>query len=115
MPTDSCDDPVMTMTVLVVNERNFSEVLTEEMRAEYWRRVKRALTEIFGAASDLADAYRAKIEQAPVLGQMLAYRDEPLQIAADLAGGTVTGHEVSLYRDMFPHPIAARQPAMTLP
>ena len=98
-----------------VNERNFDSLVTSDMRREFWRRVKRALREIFGASPDLADVYRKKVEKAPVREQMLAYHGEPLHIAADLAGRDISDDDIDVYRTMFPHPIDAVQPVMTLP
>jgi hypothetical protein len=100
-----------------VNERNFSDVVTEGMRREFWARVKRTLRELYNVEPERADTYRRQVEDgASGLGQILVYHDEPLQIAADLAGVSLTADAMGRYGDWYPHPInAADQSVATLP
>jgi hypothetical protein len=98
-----------------VNERNFDAMITPAMRQEFWGRVKRSLHEIYGASPDLVDGYRDDVESSPPLGQMLAFHDEPVQIAADLAGRSVSPDDIKKYQSLFPDPIASEQPVATLP
>jgi hypothetical protein len=46
---------------------------------------------------------------------MLAFHDEPVQIAADLAGRSVSPDDIKKYQSLFPDPIASEQPVATLP
>lgn len=101
--------------MVVVTERNFDDVVTPSMRGEFWRRVERALVEIFGKSADLLDAYRLRSEGARGLGQILVFHDEPLQIAADLAGDVITDQHIDAYERMFPKIIPAEQPVSTGP
>jgi hypothetical protein len=99
----------------VVTERNFSDIVTPRMRQEYWHRVKRALVDVFGESADHVEAYQRQLEHATVLGQMLAFHDDPLQVAADLAGRAATMDDIANYRRLFPGPIVTDQPKSTLP
>jgi hypothetical protein len=70
----------------VVTERNFDQVYSREIRDAYWERVARSLERVFGRNPDMAEDYRRKIEHAAPAEQMLVYHQEPLEVAADLAG-----------------------------
>jgi hypothetical protein len=70
----------------VVTERNFSEMYPREIREAYWDNVRRSLVQIFGAPGSLADAYWTRIETAPASEQLMVYHQEPIDVAADLAG-----------------------------
>lgn len=70
----------------VVTERNFDEVYPRKVRDIFWEKVERTLVEIFGKARELAASHRADIETAPQPEQILVYHQEPIELAADLAG-----------------------------
>lgn len=99
----------------VVSDRNFEDVVTGSMRDEYWRRVARSLSDIFKSNPDTAADYRRLVDGQVGLSRILPYHDDPLQIAADLAGEDLTSEHVELYEKMFPDPIPFDQPVSTLP
>jgi hypothetical protein len=70
----------------VVTERNFDEVYPRRMRDIFWEKVERSLVEVFGKPRSLAAAHRSEVETAPVPEQILVYHQEPIELAADLAG-----------------------------
>src|SRR5687768_6055333 len=87
------------MPTNVVTERNFNRVFPRAQRQRFWTRVKRSLDEIFGVPRAAADKYRQEVEKAPVAEQLLVYHDEPLKVAADLAGiKKVTNRQLRKYR-----------------
>jgi hypothetical protein len=89
------------MPTNVVTERNFNKVFPAEQRQRFWTRVERSLDEIFGVPRAAADKYRQEIEKAPVAEQLLVYHDEPLKVAADLAGiKKVTERQQKRYREL---------------
>ncbi len=82
----------------VVTERNFAEVYPREIRDVYWDKVRRSLKEIFGKSPALADALRRDVETAPQAEQILLYHQEPIILAADLAGaGMITPEQQRQY------------------
>jgi hypothetical protein len=99
----------------VVSERNFNDLVTPGMRQEYWRRVKDVLTDVFGERGITVDRHREGVEQLVGLARLLAYREDPLQVAADLAGRTISADDMKRYQDLFPDPIPTAQPISTLP
>ena len=81
---------VATERTNVVTEQNFARVYPEEIRRQYWDLVERSMTEVFGtspqcAAQRVGD-YRELINVAPPAEQILVYHQEPINVAADLAG-----------------------------
>ena len=97
-----------------VNAQNFEAVLTPDMRDEFWRRVKFSLRHFFGETEDLADRYRDMVEAYPIGQQLLVYHDDPLKIAAELAGADATWQQhADDYRRRFPdvfHGLDSSQP-----
>jgi hypothetical protein len=89
------------MSTDVVTERNFDRVYPPEQRRRFWNRVERSLDEIFHTSATAADKYRREVETAPVPDQLLVYHEEPLKVAADLAGiGTVSEGQLRQYREL---------------
>jgi hypothetical protein len=72
--------------MIVVTERNFDQVYSRDIRDAYWERVARSLERVFGKNRNLAEDYRRQVEDAAPAEQMLVYHQEPLEVAADLAG-----------------------------
>ncbi len=70
----------------VVTERNFDQVYSRAVRNSYWERVGRSLEQIFGKPRSLAHAHRKVVESAPSSEQIMVYHQEPIELAADLAG-----------------------------
>jgi hypothetical protein len=82
----------------VVTERNFDQVYTRDVRDAYWEQVARSLERVFGQNRALADTYRQEIERAPTSEQILVYHQEPIEVAADLAGVTqITPDQQKIY------------------
>lgn len=98
-----------------VTERNFDDVISPDMVEEYWYRVRRALTDVFHKPADLADDYRDKSADRRGADRLWLFRDEPLQLAADLAGCELTAADVENYAHLFPDPIEAGQPVWSQP
>lgn len=69
-----------------VNDSNFDIAFPQSSRDEYWRRVKFALRHYFNSDEQRADDLRRTIEDATIGEQLLLYHDDPLSVAADLAG-----------------------------
>jgi hypothetical protein len=96
------------MTTDVVTERNFDRVFPASKRERFWERVERAMDEVFAAPAGPAKTYRRAVESAPVEEQLLVYHDEPLKIAADLAGvPTISEDHLEKYRQL----IGANEPS----
>ena len=70
----------------VVTERNIDHVYSRDVRDTYWEQVARSMERVFGKNRALADTYRQEIERAPASEQILVYHQEPIEVAADLAG-----------------------------
>ena len=89
------------MSTSVATTRNFGDVYPVWVRDRYWSNVKRAMTDIFRTSHHAADRYQRSIEGAPVDEQMLAYHQEPLSVAADLAGiPEITEEHIRQYRQL---------------
>ncbi len=101
----------------IVTESNFHDLVTREMRNDFWYRVRRALSDIFQADPKLADSYRRKVEAAdtPLSEQIVVYHDEPLQIAADLASVNLTDQHIDMYQKAFKDPILGNQTLLVVP
>ena len=85
----------------VVTERNFDKVFSREKRQRFWDRVKRSLDEVSHSPPAAADRYRKEVEAAPVREQLLVYHDEPLKVAAELAGiKRVSERHLKKYREL---------------
>jgi hypothetical protein len=85
----------------VVTERNFDQVYSQDVRDAYWEQVARSLERVFGQNRTLADTYRQEIERAPLSEQILVYHQEPLEVAADLAGvDEITPDQQQIYIDI---------------
>lgn len=52
----------------------------------YWALVRETLGTVFNEEPGLADDLRRDMDTAPVAEQLLLYHNEPLDVAADLAG-----------------------------
>jgi hypothetical protein len=56
---------------------------------------------VFGQSHALADTYRKEIDSAPPSEQILAYHQEPIEVAADLAGiAEITPDQQQIYREI---------------
>lgn len=85
----------------VVTERNFEQVYSREIRDAYWERVARSLERVFGRTRDLAEDYRRKVDSAPASEQILVYHQEPIELAADLAGiAEITSEQQQRYLEI---------------
>lgn len=85
----------------VVTERNFEQVYPKAVRDRFWHCVKRGLSDVFNSPTAPADRYRQKIESAPVQKRLFVYHEEPLKIAADLAGvAEISEEQQRLYREL---------------
>lgn len=63
------------------------EALPDDFKREYWRRVRRALIEVFHGDPSLADRLRDKVENdASPDTRTIFYHADPFEVAADLAG-----------------------------
>jgi hypothetical protein len=72
----------------VVTERNFDQVYSRAVRDLYWEKVERSLEQIFQKPRSLAQAHRKDVERAPSSEQIMVYHQEPIELAADLAGAS---------------------------
>jgi len=85
----------------VVTERNFDQVYPRKIRDVFWEKVERALEEIFGKPRSLAASHRADVETAPRSEQILVYHQEPIELAADLAGvAEISSEQQSKYLEI---------------
>ena len=86
----------------VVTVRNFREVYPEEVRERYWETVERSLEKVFGRPPEAARRYRELVEtdETPCAEQILVYHQEPITVAADLAGETITPEHQRIYREI---------------
>jgi hypothetical protein len=85
----------------VVTERNFDQVYSRDVREAYWERVARSLEQVFGQNRSLADTYRKEIDRAPTSEQILVYHQEPIEVAADLAGiAEITPDQQQIYMEI---------------
>ena len=83
----------------VVTERNFDQVYSRDIRDAYWELVARSLEQVFGPKPHLGRHYRKEIDSAPPSEQILAYHQEPIEVAADLAGiAEITADQQQIYR-----------------
>ena len=101
----------------VVTEQNFDEVYPFPARDRFWAIVKRSLKDVFNHPAGAADELRRDFEaNAPISEQLLVYHDEPLNIAADLAGVThVNDAQQAAYQALVDSEEAARGLAPTAP
>jgi hypothetical protein len=67
---------------------------------EYWELVKKTLSHVFQADSDLADILRGELSGRPAEEQLLFYHAEPLDVAADLADQRPDHGQVKAYRQL---------------
>jgi hypothetical protein len=85
----------------VVTEQNFDQLYSRDVRDAYWELVARSLEQVFGRNRTLADPYRKEIDHAPPSEQSLAYHQEPIEVAADLAGiAEITPDQQQIYREI---------------
>jgi hypothetical protein len=85
----------------VATEQNFDRVYPHAARDRFWGLVERSLTDVFNVSADAAEKYRRLVENRPVGERMLVYHQEPLNVAADLAGvAEVTEDHLHIYRDL---------------
>jgi hypothetical protein len=89
----------------VVTQENFNRALTGDDREQFWSRVQRTLQDVFDVghadAAAALERYRRALDEAPIGEQMLAYHDDPLNIAAELAGcPTIDPVHERRYRDL---------------
>lgn len=66
-------------------------------RDKYWLMVKKTLQRIFHEKPDCADALREEISKLPLEEELVIYHDEPLNVAANLAGTRPSKDQVREY------------------
>lgn len=89
------------MATDLATEKNFNKVYPQRAQARFWKRVKRTLSDVFATSPDVAEAYRHRVEAASVAERMLVYHEEPLKIAADLAGvKDISDEQLRIYREL---------------
>lgn len=67
---------------------------------ECWELVKKTLSHVFQADSDLADSLRRELSSCSAEERLLFYHAEPLDIAADLADQRPDDRQVQAYRQL---------------
>jgi hypothetical protein len=82
-----------------VTETNFRELYPSKVRDIYWQRVAWVLTEVLSVPPTLARDYRQILERAPIKQQIIAFHDQPLTVAMDLAEvERLTEQQLAKYR-----------------
>lgn len=79
--------------------------------ARYWTAVRETLRHLYDADPRLADHYRRRLEDAEPQERLLVYHNEPLDVAADLAGRRVTADDVWIYQQRVLTPLLQREAA----
>ncbi|MGA8381888.1 MAG: hypothetical protein WB710_12260, partial [Stellaceae bacterium] len=64
----------------------FEQAYPREIREAYWEKVQRSLEQIFHRPGSLAQVHRRDVAGAPLSEQIMVYHQEPIEVAADLAG-----------------------------
>ena len=64
---------------------------------QYWQLVRTSLENVFSKSPKEADTLQQTIENLPTPQQDFFYNDEPLNVAADLAGENPTDDQVEMY------------------
>ncbi len=67
---------------------------------EYWELVKKTLSDVFQADSDVADTLRGELSGRLAEEHLLFYHAEPLDVAADLADQRPDDGQVKAYRQL---------------
>ncbi len=80
----------------------------------WWKLVERSLCEIYHREAGAAVRLRKAIEAGPELGQLLFYNNEPLDIAAEVAGVKPTAEDFQAYKvirdELYPELARSREP-----
>jgi hypothetical protein len=87
----------------MIDPSNISDAFQKAIEDRYWKMVKDTLQHVFEIKPepeklDFADQYRALLSsEAPIGERILAYHADPIYVAADLAGFTVTEEHLQRY------------------
>ena len=68
-----------------------------DLESHFWEAVRNALS-ILDADTVLADDYRARLKNAPSAERLLALHEDPIDVAATLAGISLTDAQLQNYR-----------------
>lgn len=79
----------------------------------YWRVVDATLRDVFGRADTGIDALRRDIMAAPERERLMFYHNDPLDVAADLAGVRPDEAQAARYREMEARLLADREAGHT--
>ena len=74
--------------------------LFPEVEDRFWQRLHYALDHALSADGDLARQYQLKLESASSFERLLALHDDPIDVAATLAGIVLTEDHLARYRAM---------------
>ena len=74
--------------------------LLPELEDRFWTLLRDALERILGADGELANQYRLHLESASSYEKLLALHDDPLDVAAMLAGISLTEEHLARYDEM---------------
>jgi 5,6,7,8-tetrahydromethanopterin hydro-lyase len=74
-----------------------SDRIPQEFESNFWKLVSDALSEVLGVDGDLAQQYRAQLEGASARERLLALHDDPIDVAATIAGISLTREHLSQY------------------
>jgi 5,6,7,8-tetrahydromethanopterin hydro-lyase len=74
-----------------------SDRIPQEFESSFWKLVSGALSEVLGVDGDLAEQYRAQLKGASARERLLALHDDPIDVAATIAGISLTREHLRQY------------------
>jgi hypothetical protein len=72
--------------------------VTEEERAEYDELLRYSVVDIFKGDPEIVDRYQEIVSECTEDEQLLVLHDDPLNVAANITGQTVTEEHLAAYR-----------------
>ena len=92
------------MDEAIITDENFQQLFSPQRQKEFWALVERVQRDVFDVDRELAKhktaEYRRTVDASRPGGRMLAYHDDPLNVAADLAGIHIKRGHLVLYRKL---------------
>src|SRR5215218_8727428 len=79
-----------------------------DIENRFWQAVKAALSTVLNADLSLAEEYRTKLASSPPYERLLALHDDALEVAAMLAGVSITNEIRCQYEEMQSHLLRER-------
>jgi hypothetical protein len=84
-----------------IDPKNPGDELWRSIEESYWERVAETVRKVFSGNPDLVRSFRRQLEIADPLERSLIMHEDPLDLASDIAGQTVTEQHQHLYEELF--------------